>query len=63
MAAKIRNALTLYQLLSTVENIEIRLHRTVLYNSIYRADEEAPSQSAHLRNPCRAGTSVLPARC
>jgi hypothetical protein len=23
-----------------VENIEIRLHRTVLYNSIYRGDEQ-----------------------
>jgi transcriptional regulator with XRE-family HTH domain len=39
MAAKIRNALTLYRPLCAVENIEIRLHRTVLYNSIYRADE------------------------
>ena len=38
MPAKIRNALTLYRPLGTVENIEIRLHRTVLYNSIYRAD-------------------------
>ena len=39
MAAKIRNALTLYRPLRTVENIELRLHRTVLYNSIYRADQ------------------------
>ena len=39
MAAKIRNALTLYRPLRTVENIQVRLHRTVLYNSIYRADE------------------------
>jgi len=38
MAAKIRNALMLYQPLCAVENIEIRLHRTVLYNSVYRAD-------------------------
>jgi transcriptional regulator with XRE-family HTH domain len=38
MPAKIRNALTLYRPLCAVENIEIRLHRTVLYNSIYRAD-------------------------
>jgi hypothetical protein len=36
MAAKIRNALTLYRSLCEVENIEIRLHRTVLYNSMYR---------------------------
>ena len=40
MAAKIRNALTLYRPLGAVENIEIRLHRTVLYNSIYRADDQ-----------------------
>ena len=38
MPAKIRNALTLYRPLGTVQNIQIRLHRTVLYNSIYRAD-------------------------
>ena len=40
MPAKIRNALMLYRPLGTVENIEIRLHRTVLYNSIYRADDQ-----------------------
>jgi hypothetical protein len=38
MPAKIRNALALYRPLRAVENIEIRLHRTVLYNSIYCAD-------------------------
>ena len=40
MAAKIRNALTLYRPLTTVQNVEIRLHRTVLYNSIYRTDNQ-----------------------
>jgi hypothetical protein len=40
IAAKIRNALTLYRPLGAVQNIEIRLHRTVLYNSIYRADDQ-----------------------
>ena len=40
MSAKIHNALTLYRPLCAVENIEIRLHRTVLYNSIYRADDQ-----------------------
>jgi hypothetical protein len=40
MGAKIRNALMLYRPLTAVPNIEIRLHRTVLYNSIYRADDE-----------------------
>ena len=39
-SAKIRNALVLYRPLCVVEIIEIRLHRTVLYNSIYRADDE-----------------------
>jgi phosphatidylserine/phosphatidylglycerophosphate/cardiolipin synthase-like enzyme len=40
IAAKIRNALTLYRPLGAVANIEIRLHRPVLYNSIYRADSQ-----------------------
>jgi hypothetical protein len=39
MSAKIRNALTLYSPLREVDNIEIRLHDAVLYNSIYRADD------------------------
>ena len=38
--AKIRNALTLYRPLLASENIEIRLHQTVLYNSVYRADDQ-----------------------
>ena len=40
MAAKIRNALTLYRPLRTVEGVQFRFHRTVLYNSIYRADDQ-----------------------
>jgi hypothetical protein len=40
MPAKIRSALALYRPLCAVENIEIRLHRTVLYNSIYRGDDQ-----------------------
>jgi transcriptional regulator with XRE-family HTH domain len=40
MPAKIRNALTLYYPLLAAENIEIRLHQSVLYNSIYRADAQ-----------------------
>ena len=39
MSAKIRNALALYAPLCEFENIEIRLHDAVLYNSIYRADD------------------------
>ena len=40
MPAKIRKALALYRSVAGVENVEIRLHQTVLYNSIYRADEQ-----------------------
>jgi len=39
MAAKIRNAIVLYRPLVT-SGVQIRLHSTVLYNSIYRADDE-----------------------
>jgi hypothetical protein len=40
MPAKIRNALTLYRPMLATENVEIRLHQSVLYNSIYRADDQ-----------------------
>ena len=39
VAAKIRNAISLYGALPDVPGVEFRLHRTVLYNSIYRADD------------------------
>jgi hypothetical protein len=38
MAAKVCNALMHYLPLTKSNNIEIRLHQTILYNSIYRAD-------------------------
>jgi transcriptional regulator with XRE-family HTH domain len=40
MAAKVRNALVLYKPLRAIDSAEVRLHRTVLYNSIYRADNQ-----------------------
>ena len=40
MAAKIRNVLVLYRALRETEGVQFRLHSTVLYNSIYRADDE-----------------------
>ena len=40
MAARIRNALTLYRPLREVEGVELRLHRSPLYASIYRADAD-----------------------
>jgi transcriptional regulator with XRE-family HTH domain len=36
----IRKALTLWRSIAVVKNVEIRLHQTVLYNSIYRADDQ-----------------------
>lgn len=40
MASKIRNALVLYRTLRGMDGVEFRTHRTVLYNSIYRADDQ-----------------------
>ncbi|MFF4620175.1 XRE family transcriptional regulator [Nonomuraea jabiensis] len=40
MASRIKNALALYRPLLGIPNVELRLHRTALYNSIYRADTE-----------------------
>ena len=40
MAAKVRNALVLYRPLRAIKSAEVRLHRTVLYNSIYRSDNQ-----------------------
>lgn len=40
MAARIRNAIVLYRPLRNVAGIEFRTHRTILYNSIYRADDQ-----------------------
>jgi phosphatidylserine/phosphatidylglycerophosphate/cardiolipin synthase-like enzyme len=40
MPAKVRNAVVHYRLLAGVEGVEIRRHSTVLYNSLYRADDD-----------------------
>ncbi|GIH28500.1 transcriptional regulator [Acrocarpospora phusangensis] len=40
MAAKVKNALVLFKQIRALETVEIRLHSTVLYNSIYRADDQ-----------------------
>jgi hypothetical protein len=58
LAAKIRNVIVLYQPLLTVDGVEVRLHRTVLYNSIYRADEELLVNS-HLYGAAAAYAPVL----
>jgi transcriptional regulator with XRE-family HTH domain len=40
MPAKVRSAIAMFRPLGSVENIEIRLHGTILYNSIFRADDQ-----------------------
>ena len=40
MAAKVRSVIRMYRPLSKFDGVEIRLHDTVLYNSIYRADDQ-----------------------
>jgi transcriptional regulator with XRE-family HTH domain len=40
LAAKVRNSLTVLRPMTRVEGIEIRLHETPLYNSLYRADHQ-----------------------
>lgn len=40
IAAKVRNALMLFRPLADIDGVEIRSHRTTLYTSIYRADDD-----------------------
>jgi transcriptional regulator with XRE-family HTH domain len=40
LAAKIRNVIVMYAPLRKVGGVEIRLHSTVLYNSMHQADDE-----------------------
>jgi hypothetical protein len=40
MAAKIRNVLALLKPIRSLDGVEFRFHQTVLYNSIYRADDD-----------------------
>jgi transcriptional regulator with XRE-family HTH domain len=58
MAAKIRNAVVLYQRLRGIDGIEFRLHATTLYNSIYRADDQL-LVNAHIYNFPAAQAPVL----
>lgn len=39
IAGKVRNAIILFRSLRKMDNVEIRLHSTILYNSIYRSDD------------------------
>ena len=58
MAAKIRNALVMYRPLIGLDGIEFRLHDTVLYNSIYRSDDQL-LVNTHIYNFTAALAPVL----
>jgi hypothetical protein len=40
MPAKVRSAIAMFSPLQSVPNVEIRLHATILYNSIFRGDDQ-----------------------
>jgi hypothetical protein len=52
VAARIRNALVLFKPVLSVDGVEVRLHETILYNSIFRADDH------FLINPQIYGTAA-----
>jgi transcriptional regulator with XRE-family HTH domain len=52
VAARIRNVLALFAPAFKVEGVEVRLHGTILYNSIFRADDDL------LVNPQIYGTAA-----
>ncbi len=58
MAAKIRNVLVLTRPLRALAGVEVRLHRTVLYNSIYIADDQA-LVNCHIYGVAGANAPVL----
>ena len=68
MAAEIGDALALYEQLRGESGVEIRLHRAVLYNCIFRADDQLlvsqhtygiPEARAPLLHLCRADGSDI----
>jgi hypothetical protein len=58
MVARIRNALVLYRPVRGADGVEIRLHRTVLYNSIYRGDDQI-LVNPHIYGATAANSPVL----
>lgn len=40
IAAKLRNVMSFYRQLSVIENVYVGFHKTTLYNSIYRYDDD-----------------------
>lgn len=62
MAARITNALFLFQLLTEEPGVSLRLHDTVLYNSIYFADDEL-MVNTHAYGCAASSAPVLHLRC
>jgi transcriptional regulator with XRE-family HTH domain len=62
MAAKIRNALVLYQVLRDVQGVEMRLHETILYASLYRGDDDL-LVNPHAYGITASRAPVLHVRC
>lgn len=58
MAAQIKTALVFYRSLRRHENVEIRFHHTVLYNSLYRADDQLMVNS-HVYGTFAANAPVM----
>jgi hypothetical protein len=58
MSARIANALILFKPLTSESGVSLRLHDTVLYNSIYRADNEVFANH-HVYGCPASHTSVL----
>ncbi|MBO3748795.1 XRE family transcriptional regulator [Streptosporangiaceae bacterium NEAU-GS5] len=58
MAGRIKNALAALRPLRTVDGAELRLHGTVLYNSIYRADDQM-LVNAYIYGSTAANSPVL----
>jgi transcriptional regulator with XRE-family HTH domain len=57
MAAKIRNALVMYRQLRGADGVEFRFHQTILYNSIYRSDDQL-LVNTHIYGVTAAGAPV-----
>lgn len=58
MSAKIKNAIVMYKPLRNIDGIEFRLHDTILYNSIYRADDQVLINT-HIHGSAAAQAPVL----
>lgn len=58
VGARIRNVLVLFRSLRAVAGVETRLHRTVLYNSIYISDDQA-LVNCHIYGVAGANAPVL----